>query len=765
MAYSVVGKPLPRVDAPTKATGQAKFAADLSLPGMLTGKILRSPYPHARIVNIDTSRAARLAGVKAILTGQEIPRVKYGFTFRFPQFCDEYLLAIDKARYLGEGLAAVAAVDGDAASEALELIRVEYEELPHVLEPEAAMAPGAPQIHDTAENNVGVRMSHDFGDVDAGFRDADYIREDRFLLQAQAHAPIEPHAVLAEADPSGRLTVWGAKQSPFRARYGLSRTLDRPEGTIRVIRPTLGGGFGGKGEMMCLDFCASALALRSGRPVRIAYTREESLCTTRARHPMVVHLKTGVKKDGTLTAQSCRVIADGGAYMSTGAVALYLAASHLNLPYRLSNYRVEGFRVYTNKQPSGAMRGHGTPQPRFAMECQLDMIAEELGLDPLELRLRNAIEGGYRAPNGYLVPSCGYKETLRRAAQASGWEEARGEKTPGRGIGLAGYTFLSGSTSHLWDTKGAMSSAIVSLQENGTVHLVTGASDIGQGTDTALSQIAAEELGVRLEDVRITAADTELCPLDWGTGGSRVTFQSGNAVRWAAQEARKPVLEAAADHLEARPDDLELRDRMVYVKGSPEKGMGLSEAIALAMTRANGAPVIGRGSFDQTPTLPDFRTGVGNLSFAYVFGAQIAQVAVDRETGKVDAEKMAVFHDCGFAINPLSVQGQIDGSSIMGAGYALAEELERRDGTTMNPSLLDYRMPTSLDACEVLGGLVESMDPGGPYGAKEAGEGLMVGAAPAIANAVYDAIGVRINELPITPEKVLRAIEGRAARE
>lgn len=623
------------------------------------------------------------------------------------------------------------------------------------------MKPGAPQVHDGAENNINVRMSHHFGDVDAAFKEAAYIREDRFQLQPQAHAPIEPHAVLASADPTGKLTVWASKQSPFRARYGLSRTLDVPEGSVRVIRPALGGGFGGKGEMMALDFCAASLAQRSGRPVQIVYNREESLCTTRARHPMVLKLKTGVKKDGTLVALDLTVISDGGAYISTGVVALYIAVSHLSLPYRLANYRVNGYRVYTNKQPSGAMRGHGAPQPRFAMECQLDMIAEDLGLDPLDLRLRNAVKDGYVSPNGYVVTSCGYNETLERAARASNWQQKRTQKEPFRGIGLAGYTFLCGNSSHLWETKGAMSSAIVTIEESGAVHLVTGASDIGQGTDTALSQIAAEELGVRLEDVTITAADTELCPLDWGTGGSRVTFQAGNAVRAAAGEAKRHVLEAAADHLEARPEDLELRDRRVHVKGSPDKGLALRQALALAMARANGAPVAGRGSFDQRPTLPDFGTGMGNISFAYVFGSQVADVEVDPETGQVDVRKMAVVHDCGFAINPLSVEGQIDGSSIMGAGYALTEELDRRDGTTMNPSLLEYRMPTALEACQVIGGLVESLDPGGPYGAKEAGEGLMVGAAPAIANAVHDAIGVRIKDLPITPEKVLKALEGK----
>ncbi len=759
MEYSVVGKRLSSISSKAKATGQAQYAADLAMPGMLAGKILRSPHAHARIVSIDTSRAERLPGVRVVMTGKDIAPVRYGFAFRFPQFCDEYLLAIDTVRYPGEPVAAVAAVDEDTATEAIGLIRVEYQELPTIMDAEDAMKPGATLVHEESGTNIGVHMCHNFGDVERAFRESDHIREDRFVLQPQAHAPMEPHAVLASADASGKLTVWGAKQSPFRVRYALSRTLEMPEGMIRVIRPTLGGGFGGKGEMMALDFCASSMSLRTGRPVRIVYTREEALAMVRARHPMIVELKTGVKKDGSLLGVASRVVADGGGYLSSGAIALYIAASNLMLPYRLSNFSFDGYRVYTNKQPSGAMRGHGGPQPRYAMECQIDMIARDLGIDPVEIRLRNAIESGYVAPNEYAALSCGYKEALERAAEASAWKQKCSQKTSWRGIGVASYCYVSGNTSHLWETKAAMTSAIVRLEEGGAVHLVTGASDIGQGTDTSLCQMVAEELGAQLEDVTITAADTELCPMDWGTGGSRVTFQAGNAVRDAAKDARRKVFEAAADHLEARPEDLELRDRTVYVKGSPDRGMTMRQAVSLAMAGANGQPVSGHGSFNQKPAMPDFGTGIGNMSFAYSFGNQIAEVQVDPETGQIELQNMTVVHDCGFAINPLSVEGQIDGSAVMGAGYALTEDLERRDGVTMNASFLEYRIPTAMEACPVVSGYVETMDPGGPYGAKEAGEGLMLGAPPAIANAIADAIGVPIRDLPITPEKVLKALE------
>lgn len=759
MTHSVVGKNLPRVDGPVKATGQAKYSADMSLPGMLSGMIKRSPYPHARILNIDTSRAERHLGVKCIITGADIPKVKYGHTFRFPQLLDEYLVAVDKVRYMGESVAAVAAVDEDAALEAIELIRVEYEPLPAVLDPEEAMKPGAPLLHDNAERNISVKMAHNYGDVEAGFAEADHIREDRFVLQPQAHAPLEPHAVLASADHSGKVTVWSAKQSPFRIRYGMARTLDVPDAMVRMIHPKLGGGFGGKCEIMPLDFCAAFLSRRTGRPVRIVYTLEESLCTTRSRHPMVLRLKTGVKKDGTLTAISLTSISDGGAYRSSGAIATSLTTNHLHLPYRIANLRTEGYRVYTNKQSAGAMRGHGTPQPRFAMECQLDMIAEDLGLDPIELRLRNAIESGHKAANGAIVPSCGFKQSLREASTAVKWKEGRESKTAGRGLGVAAYTFGAGSPVHFWETSAAMTAATISLKEDGTVHLVTGASDIGQGSDTILCQIAAEELGVNLDEVTTSDTDTDLCPLDWGTSSSRVTYQAGNAVLRAARDARQQILEAVADKLEARPEDLDLQDHRVFVKGSPDRGMLLREALAITMFNHDGAPVVGRGAFDQSHAqLHSLQTGFGNFAFTYVFGTQVADVEVDRETGQVDVRKMTIIHDCGQPVNPMAVEGQVEGSAVMGSGYAIREQLDRREGTTFNPSFTDYKLSTAMDSCQVTSACVDVLDPGGPYGAKEAGEGLMVGAAPAIANAVYNAIGVRIKELPITPEKVLKAL-------
>lgn len=759
-AYQVVGKSIPRVDAKSKALGEARYTGDITLPGMLWGKLLRSPHPHARILSIDTSWAKAVRGVKAVITGADVPPIKCGTAFRFPQFCDEYMIALDRVRYIGETVAAVAAVNEDVSQEALDLIRVDYEPLPAVFDTEEAMAPGAPLIHEHAPGNLSMKMLHNFGDVERGFAESDHIREDTFLTQPQAHAPLECHAVLAEADAYGKVTFWASKQHPFRIRYALHRTMEMPEGMIRVIKPHVGGGFGGKAELLALDLCAGMLAKLTSRPVRILYSREESLTTSRCRHPMRVEVKTGVRKDGTLVAQSCRLIADGGAYNSWGPVTIFFAGTNLHIPYKLPNLRYEGFRVYTNKQPSGAMRGHGMPQPRFAVECQMDMIAEDLGLDPVELRLRNAVETGYVAPNGIKVTSCGFRECLEKSARTPEWVEKRGKAGTSRGVGLAAYGFPSGSGVHLWDTTAALASAFVRVEEDGTVHVISGASDIGQGLNTVLTQVVAEELGVQIDDIRLTVADTETTPLDWGTGSSRGTFQAGNAAWAAAKDAKAKLMSAAASELEARPTDLEAKDGRIYVMGSPERSVTLSQAARAAQKLAGGAPIVGAGSY-QSPIekWPNPVTGEGNYSPAYAFGVHMAEVEVDRETGGVELLKVLSAHDCGFAINPQSVQGQVEGASVMGMGYALSEDLPRKDGAALNPSFTNYQVPTCLDSPEVDSIIVESIDPGGPFGAKEAGEGLMMGIAPAVANAVYDAIGVRITSLPITREAVLKALD------
>ncbi len=744
---------MPLIDGPTKARGGAEYTGDLSLPRLLWGKILRSPHPHARLVHVDASRARRLPGVKAVITGKDIPRVIYGIV---PKAADEYALAVDKVLYVGDEVAAVAAIDEERAEEALDKIEVEYEQLPAVFDPEDARAPGAPLIHQVP-NNISFQVRKEFGDVINGFGQAEHVRQDRFVTQAQAHCPLEPHAVVASFDSaSSRLTVWSAKQIPFFLRKILAKTLQLPEAKVRVIKPHLGGGFGGKVDMFSLDFCAAELSRRTGRPVKIVYTREESLTTTRHRHPMVVEVKTGVKRDGTLLAQHYRVVADGGAYNSTAPVMLSLAAFFVMLPYRVPNLLLEGYHIYTNKPAGGPMRGHGVPQMRFAFESQMDMIAEDLGLDPVEIRLINAIKEGEEHPAKLTIRTCGFSESIGKAARALSWQEQRKRNVKNRGVGLGCSGFFCGVNNlrHLG------SGAVVKIEEDGAVTLLTGAADVGQGSNTVLAQIAAEELGVYLDDVRLTAADTELTPLDPGTFGSGVTFRAGNAVRLAAKSAKKKILEQAAAELEASPDDLLFREGRIFVKGSPERGLTLGEAVKVCRYAGKPTPIIGRG-FYHPPAKEAYTllTELGDISAAYSFSTQGAEVEVEPETGMVKVLKLVSVHDGGTLINPLLVEGQLDGSMVMGMGQALGETFIWERGQALNPNLLDYRMATSMDIPTLDVVDMDIYDSEGPFGAKEVGEGTTVGIAPAIANAIYHATGVRITQLPITREGFLKSLE------
>ncbi len=757
--YSVIGKRLPRVDGIVKATGEAKYTADMVLPGMLYGKILRSPHPHARILNIDISKAKKLPGVRAVITGKDTPGKKYGrYQDDRPDLLDEYALAMDKVRYIGDEVAAVAAIDEDTAEEALDLIDVEYEKLPAVFDPEEAMKPGAPRIHDHAEHNVALKLLRNFGDVEKGFKESDYIFEDTFTTQGQTHCFLEPHAVLASFDQSGKLTVWSSTQNPFPVRAQLARALGMPESRIRVIKPHLGGGFGGKVELLSHDVCSSLLSKKTGRPVKIVLTREEVFNATRQRHPMIMRLKTGVKSDGTLMAKECTNIADTGAYYGLGPTVMAVNFYVLTLIYRVPNISYEGSLVYTNKPVCGAQRGYGGPQIRFADDSQMDMIAEALAIDPVELRLKNAVQPGDITLIKARITSCGFKECLQKVAERTGWRDKRGKLPGNRGIGIAGQGMVSGAKTY----KNPFSSgALVEPQEDGTVILFTGASDIGQGLNTVLSQIVAEELGVGIEDVRIVAADTEITPFDQGTSSSRATMFAGNAVRLAAADARRQLFEAVAEKLEANPEDLEARDRKIFVKGSPEKGISFSDAV-LASHLEKKQPILGRGYYVPNVERPS-PTGEGNISPSYSFSAYVAEVEVDTETGRVKVSRITTAHDCGFAINPMAVEGQIEGGIQMGIGHALSEGFFREEGQTLNPSFLNYGMATSLDMPEIKTIIVETIDPEGPFGAKEAGEGTMIPTNPAIANAVYDAIGVRIKDLPITPEKILKALEDKGS--
>lgn len=760
--HRVVGKPLPKGDATVKATGDAKFAADLSLPGMLWGKVLRSPYPHARILNIDTSRAERLPGVRGMVTGKDFPGIKYGF---LPTTRDQYPLCRDKVRYIGDEVAAVAAIDKDIAEEAIDLIEVEYEELPAVFDPEEAMLDGAPQLHDHVKNNVSVETHMNFGDVEQAFRDAYLIREDRFVTQSIIHGFIEPHATMAYWDASGKLTLWGSKQSPYIVYRNLARGLGISPSMVRLISPYVGGGFGGKHEPIALDFAAAMLSKKTGRPVKIVYDQEEVFVAGRRRHAMVIQIKTGVKKDGTITGVECKLIADGGAYASVGALSIYLAGAFIALPFRVPNMKYDAYRAYTNKPFAGALRGHCMPQMRFAADQQLEMLGEELGIDPLEIRLRNATKPGDVTCNGFVVTSCGLTESLQRTAELIDWKERRGKRVQEgskmRGIGIACNSQSTGSRMGGHNA----SSAVIKVHEDGAVTLLTGATDVGQGSDTVLAQIVAEELGLNYDEVRVSQNDTEITPIDPGTYGSRVTFTSGNAAIAAAADVRQQIFSFAAEKLEVNPRDLEIGDHRIYVKGSPERGISWLEAVRHSFY-SKDTPLIGRGTATPGTGMVDLLTGEGNLSAAYSFGTQAAEVEVDTETGHVKILKMVVCHDSGYPINPLLVEGQQDGSVVSGQAQVLYEELPTDKGLMMATSFHTYGMPSAVDAPEYISTEhITSIDPNGPYGAKESGEGTQISTLPAIANAIYDAIGVRIKELPITPDKILKALEQKKAAE
>lgn len=560
---------------------------------------------------------------------------------------------------------------------------------------------------------------------------------------------------MAMVDANGKLTVWSSTQAPYFVRNDLAKTLGLPPEDIRVIKPYVGGGFGGKLDGMdAADFCAAVLSRLSGHPVRIAYGRDEEFVAARRRHPTILEFRTGVDRDGRIVGKESKLIFDGGAYNSLGQITCVAGAGRQFLPYRLQNLRYQTVRVYTNNAPGGAMRGFGIPQIHFGVEAQLDMIAEDLGIDPVEIRLRNALRAGDSNPRGYVIGTSGLAECISVAADRVGWKEKHAQRQFGRGVGIGCSGNISGPPTPQFPAP-ILSGARVQYNADGTATVFSGAADIGQGSDTLLCQVAAEELGLRFEDMHIVAADTALAPLDQGTYGSRVTMIAGNAVKRAAAEAKRQLVEAAADLLEAKPNDLEVRAGRVRVKGSPDRSLPVAEAVKQAELSSGGEGVLGEGSY----TAAD----VGDrASPAFSFEAQALEVEVDTATGQITVLNSVIVHDCGCVVNPLAVGGQLEGSVVMGMGYALSEDMLVEDGRTLTTSLLHYAVPIALDAPPIVSATVGSGDPEGPYGAKEAGEGTLAPFPPALVNAVYDAIGVRITELPVTPEKVLRALGKRA---
>ncbi len=764
---SVVSHGVTRYDAPDKVSGRAKYTADIRLPDMIYGKILRSPIPHGTIRRIDTSRARALPGVLAVITGDDVPDTYYGVS---PARYDEQVLAKERVRYVGDEVAAVAALDEETAQQALELIEVEYEELPAVFDPDEAMAPGAPLIH--PENprfaeNINTRVSWDFGDVEKGFAEADHIREQRFVGNRPYQTPIEPHAAIARWEHhGGKLTLWSSTQVPHYVQHMISRVFDIPMGDIRVIRPAVGGGFGGKAETTPLELCAVILARRTGRPVMMRYSREEMFYHFRGRHKQYLDLKIGVKKDGTITAVDSRAVLDGGAYTSFGVITAYYAGAMLPTLYKFSNYRFEGLRVYTNLPASGAMRGHGVPQPRFAFESLLDMIAEDLDLDPIDIRLRNAMEPDTRTCNALDIGSCEFRATLERARKESGWTEKRGKLPPGRGIGVGCGGFVSGAGYPIYRSNFPHSNAVIRVHEDGhAVSLHIAAAEIGQGSDTVLVQIAAEELGIPYDRVWLAECDSVLSPLDLGSYSSRVTLMAGSAVQMAAAEVKAKLFEVAGRHLDCDAQGLRVGDGRIHLEADPEVGMDWDEAARLAF--AESGPLVGTGYYRPPEGMGgDFKGGAVGTSPAFSFATAICEVSVDLETGYVTVERFTDFSDSGTVINPVTFHGQVEGGIIMGLGETLLEEtVHDGSGVIINPDLRAYLIPTIGDAPQIHSVAVESYEPRGPFGAKEIGEGCLLPVLGAIANAIYDACGVRVTELPITPEKILGGLKKQKSQQ
>lgn len=753
----VVGEPLTRVDAVAKVTGSAIFGVDVRLPGMLHAKILRSPHPHARILHIDVSKALRLKGVKAVVTGRDLPAT-YGDPLK-----DQPIFAIEKVRFVGESVAGVAAVDEETAEEALSLIKVEYEELPAVFDPREAMKPDTPLVHEEMHTYrragsfypvKGTNINNHFklrkGDVDRGFAESDCVFEHTFTTQRVDHCYLEPNAAVAQMDASGKITLWTNTQTPYRSRSHITEALGIPTTKLRVVATWTGGGFGGKHTQVQPE-CVALAMKADNRPVRLVLSREEVFTATYSRHPTIFELKTGVTKDGRIVAREARIIWDTGAYTNSGISrnAGYSAAG----PYRVPHVKIDSYSVYTNNEPAGNMRGLGVPQITWALESQMDIIAEELGIDPLELRLRNAVEEGDVSATGEVLHSVGLKDTLRKAAQAIDWEKPPAGSHRGKGIACIHKNSI-GQTASAW----------VKINEDGFVTVSTGATDTGQGAFTILTQIVAEELGVAAENVLILAGDTETSPYDGGSAASRQTFMTGNAVRLAAADARRQLLEIAAEMLEANPADLEAKDGAIYVAGVPERKLSFRQVSAAAHSgsRKQG-PILGRGSFVPEGITPlDPETGQGRRPTPFwMYASQAAEVELDTETGQARVLKITAAHDLGKAINPQTCEGQIEGALVMGTGYALFEEILQREGRVLNPSFMDYRVPTALDAPRMVPILVEERHKEGPLGAKGLGEPGLAPTAAAIANAVFNAVGVRIKDLPLTPEKVLQALRER----
>jgi 4-hydroxybenzoyl-CoA reductase subunit alpha len=767
--FRVIGVPRRRVDARAKVTGQTRFADDIFLPRMAHCKLLRSPHPHARIRKIDVSRALAHPGVYLVLTGKDLP-IEYGI---LPVSQDEQALCVDHVRHVGDPVAAVIAREELTAFEALDLIDVDYEILATISDPEEALATPEPRIHDYGEQgNIHKRVALEFGDVEKSFAEADEIFEDTFFYQGSTHLPIEQHAAVAIKDPDGKLTIWSSTQTPHYLHRALAKVLNMPPAHIRVSATPNGGGFGGKSDPFNHEIVVAKAALLLDRPVKICLTREEVFYCHRGRHPVLMKFKTGVKKDGTITGMHLQTLIDGGAYGSYGVASTFYTGALQTTTYHIPRYRFEGCRTFTNKPPSGPKRGHGTVQPRFGQEVQLDKIAEKLKLDPADLRLR-IVEAPNTVTANYLrLGTVNLSECIRRVVKISDWKEKFRKLPEGHGVGIACSAYLTGAGLAIYWNKMPHSGVQLKLDRGGGVTIFCGATEIGQGSDDVLAGIVAEVLGIDTFDIRLFTGDTDLGPVDLGSYSSRVTIMAGNAALQAAERAKELLAEAVAIRLEVPKERLRFAHRHVFDSTAPERRVPFHEAVCLAEARFGTIGTVGFYTPPKSPAL--YKGGGVGPSPTYSYTAAVVEVAVNPVTGWITVPKIWIAHDIGRALNPPLVRGQVEGSVYMGLGEALMEEQEfRRLPKKLShalvhkfPSMLEYKSPTSLDMPEVVTELVEEPDPRGPFGAKEVGQGPLLPIMPAVANAVYDAVGIRIDEVPITPEKIMKALaEKKAGRD
>ena len=756
--YSTVGKSIRRIDALEKVTGRAQYLDDLKFKDALYGKILRSPHAHARIKKIDTSKARELPGVRAVVTGVDAP-YRGGEAIR-----DQTFLAVEKARFVGEPVAAVAAETERIAEQAIGLIQVEYEQLPAVFDPVEATEPSAPIIHEqlheyahmpivspVPHTNICAKFEFKQGDIEKGFKEADHVFEETFRFPAGHHSQIEPFGAIAQFDVSGKVTVWVANDAPHRLRKDLADAMGVPFEKIRVICPPyMGGGFGGKGGLKVEMVCIALAKYTDHRPVKIVLTRDEVFMASLIKHAAVVTVKTGVKKDGTIVASHARLYYDTGAYAEKGpTVTLHGCESGVG-PYKIANVLVEGYTVYTNHSVAGALRGYGLPQSSWAHETLVDMIADKLGIDKVQFRLKNALEEGSVNPTrGDILNSVGLKECIAKVAKAIDWDKPR---PANRGVGIACEYKATKTPSG--------SSAFVKVEQDGSLSVITSAVEVGQGIKTILAQIASEELSIPVERITVSTPDTDYTPWDASTTASRATFHMGNAVRFAAQEARAQIINLAAHQLKVDPSELDLKSGEIWTKSGSRK-MTIAEAMK-ARWKA-GLTILGRGAY--YPDTYAAGTMFSQPSVFYMYGAQAVDLEVDPETGKIIVHRAAAAHDVGKAINPMACEGQIEGGVVQGLGTAIWEEILYDDnGKMLNPNFRDYRVPTSADAPEIVPIIVEAHHNEGPFGAKGIGEMTLVSTPTAVGNAVYAATGIRTRELPLTPERMFKLLKEKESQ-